>query len=98
MRKREVMLVWHGGGAHARGMFCVDETTAAAIRQAYEEGGELAAAVELRRWFPGIADNANARRCARAIAGWVPAPIMVAGKIRRKRPHHRKAAISADQA
>jgi hypothetical protein len=78
-------------------MFCVDEVTAAAIRRAYEEGGALAAAVELRRHFPGIADNANARRCARAIARWEPAPVMVAGKIRRKRPHHRKAAISVDQ-
>jgi hypothetical protein len=33
-----------------------------------------AAAVELRRWFPGITDNANARSCARSIAGWQPLP------------------------
>ena len=24
----------------------------------------------LRRYFPGIADNAQARKCARIIAGW----------------------------
>jgi hypothetical protein len=52
-------------------MFCADETTATAIRRAYEEEGELSAAVVLRRFFPGIADNANARRCARTIAGWM---------------------------
>jgi hypothetical protein len=50
-------------------MFSVDETTAAAIRQAYEASGELSAVVELRRHFPGITDNESARRCVRAIAG-----------------------------
>jgi hypothetical protein len=30
-------------------MFVVDESTAAAIRRAYEEGGEFAAAIEVRR-------------------------------------------------
>jgi hypothetical protein len=30
----------------------------------------IAAAVELRRLFPGVTDNAQARECARAIAGW----------------------------
>jgi hypothetical protein len=49
-------------------MFSVDEATAAAIRQAFLEGGEFAAAIELRRHFPGITDNATAQRCARAIA------------------------------
>jgi len=53
-------------------MFCVDETTAAVIRRAYEEEGELSAVIALRQFFPGIADNANARRCARTIAGWAP--------------------------
>ena len=51
---------------HARlqapGMFVVDEETAAAIRRAWEEGGELAGVVELRRHFPLITDNAQARR------------------------------------
>lgn len=50
----------------------VDEDDAAAIRAAYHEGGELSAAVELRRRFPGITDNAQARLCARTIAGWTP--------------------------
>jgi hypothetical protein len=27
---------------------------------------------ELRRLFPGITDNAQARECARTIAGWKP--------------------------
>jgi hypothetical protein len=53
-------------------MFSVDEATAAAIRQVFEDSGELAAAIELRRHFPGIANNATARICVRAIAGWTP--------------------------
>jgi hypothetical protein len=47
------------------GMFIVSEAEAAAIRTAYEQSGELAAAVELRRLFPCITDNAKARECAR---------------------------------
>src|SRR3954464_4861576 len=59
------------------GMFCVSETEAAAIRAAYEQGGELSAAIELRRLFPGITDNAKARECARIIASWTPLPAAV---------------------
>ncbi len=55
-------------------MFRVSETEAAAIREAYERGGELSAAIELRRLFPGITDNAHARTCARMILGWTPLP------------------------
>jgi len=56
-------------------MFMVDEATADAIRRAFTEDGEFAAAVELRRHFPGIVDNAQARQCARrTIAGWEPRP------------------------
>jgi hypothetical protein len=51
-------------------MFVVDEETAEAIRRAWEESGELAGVVELRRHFPLIADNAQARLCVRAIVGW----------------------------
>ena len=51
-------------------MFVVDEPTAAAIRKAYLESGELSAVVELRRRFPGIVNNENARLCVRAIASW----------------------------
>jgi hypothetical protein len=46
-------------------MFVVSEEAAASIRTAYEQEGELSAAIELRRLFPGIADNAEARECAR---------------------------------
>src|SRR4051812_29646384 len=53
-------------------MFMVDVRTAAAIRRAYEEGGELAGAVEFRRHFPLISDHAKARECVRIIAGWQP--------------------------
>ena len=42
---------------------------------AFDHGGELAAAVELRRLFPGITDNAEARAAARTIAAWKPLPI-----------------------
>ena len=55
-------------------MFTVDQATAAAIRKAYVESGELSAVVELRRHFPGIVDNENARLCVRTIAGWQPLP------------------------
>ena len=55
-------------------MFIVTEADAAAIRAAYEQEGELSAAIELRRLFPGITDNAEARECARTIAGWKPLP------------------------
>jgi hypothetical protein len=55
-------------------MFIVSEEAAAAIRAAFDQGGELSAAVELRRLFPGITDNAKARECARTIAGWQPSP------------------------
>ena len=44
------------------GMFCVTEAEAAAIRAAYEQGGEFSAAIELRRLFPGITDNAGLRK------------------------------------
>jgi hypothetical protein len=53
-------------------MFVVTEADAAAIRAVYEQRGEFSAAVELRRRFPGITDNAQAMECARTIAGWKP--------------------------
>ena len=46
-------------------MYVVTEADAAAIREAYETGGELSAAVELRRRFPGIIDNVTTREQAR---------------------------------
>ena len=61
-------------------MFVVTEADAAAIRAAFNQGGEFSAAVELRRRFPGIADNAQAREFARTIATWKPLPLR---KVRR---------------
>ena len=55
-------------------MFIVTEADAAAIRATFEQKGELLAAIELQRRFPGITDNAHARVCARQIAGWTPLP------------------------
>lgn len=48
-------------------MFCVTESDA--IRAAFQKGGELAAAVELRQRFASLAE---ARASARRIAGWRP--------------------------
>ena len=56
-------------------MFVVTEEDAAAIRAVYEQRGEFAAAIELRRRFPGITDNAQARVCARTISGRTPLPL-----------------------
>jgi hypothetical protein len=55
-------------------MFVVTEAEAAAIRTVFDQQGELSAAIELRRPFPGITDNVEARECARTIAGWKPLP------------------------
>jgi hypothetical protein len=63
-------------------MYVVTEADAAAIREVYERDGELSAAVELRRRFPGIVDNATAREQARRIAAWTPLP-------KRPLPHRR---------
>jgi len=64
-------------------MFSVSDTEAAAIRAAYERGGELAAAVELRRYFAGIDSTAKAREYARIIAGWKPLPKLPTERLRR---------------
>jgi hypothetical protein len=53
-------------------MFVVTEAEATAIRTVFEQEGELSAAIEVRRLFPGITDNAKARAHAQAIAGWEP--------------------------
>ena len=59
---------------HPPSMFVVTEAEATAIRTAYEQGGEFSAAIELRRLFPGITDNAKGRAHVRTIAGWSPLP------------------------
>ena len=69
--------------------FAVSEAEAAVIRAAYERDGELSAAIELRRLFPGIADNENARICARTIAGWTPLPAQMRS-VTRLRPGKRR--------
>ncbi len=74
-------------------MYVVTEADAAAIREAYETGGELSAAVELRRRFPGIIDNAKAREQAR-IDRWLDAAARSPqaappGPLRRHRDDHR---------
>ena len=65
------------------GMFLVTETDADAIRAIFDEHGELSAAIELRRRFPGIIDNENARACARSIASWTPLPVPALTRRRR---------------
>ena len=55
-------------------MFLVTEADADAIRAIFDQEGELSAAIELRRRFPGITDNAKARAHVRTIAGWNPLP------------------------
>jgi hypothetical protein len=55
-------------------MFVVSEAEAAAIRAIFHEQGEFAAAIELRRLFPGMKDIAQVREYARTIAGWRPLP------------------------
>ena len=55
-------------------MFVVTEADAAAIRATFDQEGELSAAIELRRRFPGITNNTAARAYARSIAGWKPLP------------------------
>jgi hypothetical protein len=69
-------------------MFVVTEAEAAAIRAIYEQSGELSAAVELRRLFPGVTDTAQARACARTIAGWKPLPVPLR-PVKRGRPRGR---------
>jgi hypothetical protein len=66
-------------------MFVVTEADAAAIRAAFARGGELSAAVELRRLFPGITSTTQARECARTIAGWKPLAVPLR-PVRLRRP------------
>jgi hypothetical protein len=81
-------LVALGARTHPAGMFVVTEAEAAAIRAAFEQRGEFSAAVELRRLFPGVTDTAQARACARTIAGWKPLPVSPSS-VTRGRPRRR---------
>jgi hypothetical protein len=68
------VLADRGAHHHALRMFVITEADADAIRAVFDQEGELSAAIELRRRFPGVTDNAKARACARSIAGWTPLP------------------------
>jgi hypothetical protein len=67
-------------------MFVVSEAESAMIRAAYDSGGELSAAVELRRLFPGIESMERARECARTIVGWTPRPVPPPATVTRLKP------------
>jgi hypothetical protein len=64
----EVLLAPSSLPFHSAATFSIGEATAAAIRQVFEENGEFAAQVELRRHFPGPRDNENRRLCVWTIA------------------------------
>lgn len=51
-------------------MFALSGDEIASVHAAFDNGGELAAAVELRRLFPGITDLQKANQCARVILRW----------------------------
>ena len=51
-------------------MFSISDKDIAAIQSAFERGGESSVTIELRRIFPGIPHNAEARRITFIIAGW----------------------------
>jgi hypothetical protein len=59
---------------HALAMVSISEDAAAAIRAVFDQDGELSAAIEVRRQFPGITDNERAREWARTIVAWKPLP------------------------
>ncbi len=58
------------------GMVSISDDAANAIRAVFDRDGELSAALEVRRQFPGITDNERAREWARTIAAWKPLPVM----------------------
>jgi hypothetical protein len=71
MRLFPVLPVW-SAASHISRMFIVDEASVEAVRRSFAESGELAAAVELRRRFPGINDLAHARKLVRVLLSWRP--------------------------
>jgi hypothetical protein len=71
--------------ANLAAMVAVSEAEATVIRDAFNEGGELSAVVELRRLFPALADCENTRICARTIASWEPHPPMPLKKPTKRR-------------
>ena len=67
-------LARRAAGRHPFRMFFVTEADADATRAIFNQDGELSAAIELRRRFPRITDNAKARAHVRTIAGSKPPP------------------------
>ena len=63
-------------------MFCVSEAEATAIRTAFEQRGEFAAAVESRSMIHGIGSIERARVCM--IATWKQLAIPAVGRASRK--------------
>ena len=72
------------GSVYTTNMFAVDPAVADAIRQAFQEHGELAAIVELRRHFPLVGSNEQARSCVLVIASWKPMPPRLPGRIKKR--------------
>ena len=72
-------------------MFSISDKDIAAIQAAFARGGELSATIEVRRIFPGIPDNAEARRIALIIAG--SRSVLASDK----RPLNRRAASRSHQ-
>jgi hypothetical protein len=71
------LLVRCSSAAHACAMFCVDEATTAAIRQAaFETSGELSAVGRAQAAFPGDREQRKRQDLRAAIAGWKPLPPM----------------------
>ena len=69
--------------AYDANMFAVNPEVADAIRQAFQERGELAAIVELRRHFPLFESNDQARSCVLAIASWKPIPPRLPARVKK---------------
>lgn len=57
-------------------MFVVTQDNVDAIRIASDQAGELPAAIEMQRRFPGITDHAKTRMYARMIVNWSPLPYL----------------------
>ena len=72
-----------GKSGYNANMFAVNPEVADAIRQAFQERGELAAIVELRRHFPLFESNDQARSCVLAIASWKPIPPRLPARVKK---------------
>ena len=62
----------HNASTHARAMFAPHRRRRRCDPGRVRAAWRLSAVVELRRLFPGVTDNRQARECVRTIAGWQP--------------------------